>query len=263
MHAYHLLTSVDPDVSAAVFSDFAQLDAMERGGRSRRHQESLGSFVMAALATKSPELHQLAHQYFDLALYCLELLSMKHAEAFLISFYEGPFLLNTTAEVQKRFFDSSVGSYGDQQLALILLQRKFGMGPGMSMKMSSVKAQADVIPSILKLGKSKFSFNKDADLLILASFYALLRPLLSPTLSTIPFGEGTRIPWITVDQLDRIRALLTPVVLEKNSLKWSPFLVPYRVLLGRKDIEVVALSSGSASGDENGYDCCRVVVEID
>lgn len=241
-------------MSSVHFCTFAQLETLD-SGRSRRGGDTFGSFIMEAFAQDDvKDLQLVAHDYLDLAMYCLELMSAKHCEAFLMDFYEGSFLKNSSPASQASFFRSSKGSFGDQQLALLLLQRKFSIGNGPSFKCHSLKAQIETLPTLLKSSKQKTSPDLASGSFLLSAHYCLLRTLLSPQISSFPLGEEQRIPWITVECLEWVRAKVAPLMTKAALTKCSSYLLPYRILLSKNNLEVVVISSTEVSAGEDDKD---------
>lgn len=260
-------TSHSPDLTASAFYEFAKLEAFESGAisdRSRRGEDSLGTFAMQAFNSSDPELHAIAHQFFELAFYCVAPLGSKAVEAFLVDFYDSALLKNTDSTIQRRFFESSEGSLAAVALSQLLLQRKFGLGSGLSLKNSPLDAHLDLVKGVTKMTKSKCNLSRQADRLELSAFYCAIKPFFSPSLSSFALSDGKRIPWIPLSSLEKIREAFGT---KKTDKTWNPYLIPYRLLFSKAEIDVIVISSSSENATETATPTCKRVkttpIEID
>jgi len=107
-----------------------------------------------------------------------------------------------------------------------------------------------LLQSVLKLAKGKVNMDKAADQLQFSAFLCAIRPFFSPSLSTFPVNMDERIPWMTTDDLSEIREAVVPTLKRKDKT-WNPYLIPYRGLFGKTEIDVIVISrsSGGAHTD--------------
>jgi hypothetical protein len=232
------------------FAKLVGFDQLLEGSRSRRGEDTLGDFVMVAFRKGDGKMASIAHEYLELAYMCaLQSGRQKLIEAFINEFYEHALLKNTTASIQAFFFTTSAGSNVSIQLAYLISKLKYGLGLGLcSTQESPVVPHLNLLRSAIKLTKNKVDLEIESCQLGYAAFNASIRPLFSPRLSSFRLGRE-RTPWLTVKDLESIKELVVPAL--KNRKKtWNPYLVPYRLLFGKADIEVIVISNGSSREDE-------------
>lgn len=247
---------IDPDLMQSRLAEMAGLDEGEDGNRSKRND--LGQFILAPFkqSEPQPEFMKLAHNFFELVCTCVGMSGSKGVEGFIVDFYESQLTRVLSQEAQLLFFQSSTGSHWHAQLAMIMLARRFRMGPGMTTgkTLTPLQMHLALLEDLVKLGKSKFSGKRTLDRLMAVSFLSTAKVFASKELSCFKMDDGSVASWTTDADHNTLKAFLEPN-LENPSKDWNPFLFPYRLMFGKPrekientasdDIEVVILTSGT------------------
>jgi hypothetical protein len=176
-----------------------------------------------------------------------------------VEFYENQLTRVLDNEAQLLFFRTSPGSYWHNQLALVMLSRKFHLGPGMATgkSLTPLQIHLELLEDLVKIPKSKFSPKKPSDILMLMVAISTAKFFASKELST--FGDP-RASWVTATDITALKEFLEPY-LTNASTNWNPFLIPYRVMFGKpirepscvqqqQDIEVVILTDSTKTSRE-------------
>lgn len=217
---------------------------------SRGNDESFWSMCMAGFQPNSPNGEKfvaLAHDYLELGFMCLSISGPKLCTRFISTFYDCGLLRNTSQDQQRLFFDSCTDSQAAVQIAFQVLSRKFNLGPGPANNASFLEQHLELLQALTKLSKAKVNLSKSLDQLQYAAFLCAARPFFSRNMSVFSVNSDL-LPWITLTDLDMVKQLVAPLLKRKDKV-WNPYLVPYRVLFGKTEIEVIVIGS-SSSGDE-------------
>lgn len=187
------------------------------------------------------------------------MLGGKKVEAFIVDFYENQLTRVLDNEAQLLFFRTSPGSYWHTQLALIMLSRKFHLGPGMvtGKSLTPLQNHLELLEDLVKIPKSKFSPKKPSDILMLMITISTAKVFACKDLST--FGNP-RASWVTDADMAALKKFIEPY-LNNTNMNWNPFLIPYRVMFGKplrepssapqkQDIEVVILTDSTMTSRE-------------
>lgn len=251
---FHLLKgealSKYPDMLGSQIAVAVGFNLSEKSSWIRRSVDHFGSFVTGAFKCDPVPLDhcEMAHDYIELAFTCLALSTPKQTELCLAEFYEGALLRNLDQDSLITFFNTAKGDYWHVQLALLLLKRKFSIGSGPSFRRSPLASHLEVLQTVLKLTESKVDLQRTSDRLQLSAFYCVIKPLFSAALSSFSVGQETRIPWMTTSDLGTVRSLLQPV-LSDSSQTWNPYLVPYRTVFEKTEMEVVVIDGGGGEDE--------------
>lgn len=231
-------------MNESFFAKFVGFDQLLESSRSRRGEDTLGDFVMVAFRKGSHKMAAIAHEFLELAYMCvLQTGNVKLCETFITDFYENALLKNTTASIQAFFFNTASGSNVSIQLAHQISKQKSGLGSGVSVQGSPVTMHLSLLKDAIALGKTKVKLEREPDQLHFAAFNAAIKPLFSPHHSSFSLGDA-RIPWLTLTDLEKIKEIVLPVLMKKKKV-WNPYLVPYRMLCGKAEIEIISIGSSS------------------
>lgn len=242
---------VDPNVADGYVCKLAGLAEEAVNTGSRGNDENYWGLCMSGFqpeAIYSEKLASLAHDYLELGYVCLSLSGAKASDRFISNFYDNGLLRNTDNEQQRLFFDSCEDSHAAVQVAFHVLSRKFNIGPGPSFDSSYHPQHLGLLSSLVKLAKTRVNLTRAPDQLQYAAFLCAIRPFFSPSLSAFQAGPK-RLPLHTLTELDAVKQVVAPLLKRKDKA-WNPYLVPYRVLFGKMEVEVIVIGSSCSSDEE-------------
>lgn len=130
-----------------------------------------------------------------------------------------------------------------------MLQRKFGLLSGLGTGSSPHQVHVSLLNSIQKLSKSKWSPKQASHRLQFAAHLTAIKYFFASHLTNLNVN-GENFSWKSEENVTEIKDLVQPL-LRKNDRMWNPYLMPYRVLYGKMDIEVVVISSSDPDEEDS------------